>query len=135
MTKPLVWIHTDALNADLIELAGAGTPALFVFDPEQMGGWSLNRIQFVYECLLELPVEIRRGHALAEIPRYAAESGANQLLAMTSPDPWIRRTLERLRASMPVQVRNPEPFVDLPPQIDLKRFSRYWQKAEKKLVG
>jgi hypothetical protein len=135
MTKPLVWIHTDALNSRLIEAAGQGTPALFVFDPEQIAGWSLNRIQFVYECLLELPVEIRRGPALTEIQRFAIENGCSQLLVSASPDPWIRHTVERLRASLPVQLQQPEPFVDLPPGIDLKRFSRYWQKAEKKLIG
>lgn len=34
---------------------------------------------------------------------------------------------------MPLQVLEPEPFVVLPPPVDLRRFSRYWKLAVPRL--
>jgi deoxyribodipyrimidine photo-lyase len=32
-------------------------------------------------------------------------------------------------AALPLQVLEPEPFVDLPEPLDLRRYSRYWRSA------
>jgi hypothetical protein len=92
-------------------------------------GWSLKRIGFVYECLLDLPVAIRRGDPVVEVRRYAAETGCSGVVTMASPDPHLRRQMTELKA----EVLPMEPFVELKGRVDLKRFSRYWQKAQESL--
>jgi deoxyribodipyrimidine photo-lyase len=54
-------------------------------------------------------------------------------------DPRFAGIAQRLAAALPLQVLEPEPFVDLPQTgpgaPDLKRFSRYWRKAEPLVWG
>ncbi len=86
---------------------------------------------FIYECLLELPVVIRRGDVAAEVIAFVKESGANQAVTTESPSPRFQDICQEIRISFPVEVLSPEPFVRYDGYIDLKRFSRYWRVAEK----
>jgi hypothetical protein len=68
----IAWMHPDCLSDAWF------TPddqAVFIFDDAYLAasGWGLKRILFVYETLLELPVEIHRGSTL-RIPGYATAS-------------------------------------------------------------
>ena len=58
----LFWMHHDCLTEPASE-------AIYIFDDEQLGaaGWGLKRLMFVYECLLELPVQILRGPTAATL--------------------------------------------------------------------
>lgn len=87
----------------------------------------MKRLQFVYETLLELPVEIHRGRT-AEILRAQA---ATRIVTVDSPDPWLREQFQQL----PLEVLPSPAFVELSGKVDLKRFSRYWAKAEGKLLA
>ena len=59
----LYWMHTDCMSQSQ-EALRQGT--VFVFDDEQIeaAGWGLKRVQFLYECLLAMRVEIYRGHTV-----------------------------------------------------------------------
>ncbi|MBL8209067.1 MAG: hypothetical protein JNK87_00060 [Bryobacterales bacterium] len=133
MSDHVLWLHTDWLNLTAL---GEPAPAVFVFDDAQlqMDGWTLKRIGFLYECLLELPVEIRRGHPPTEVAAFAAVHGATGVVTMDTPDPRLRAQMEELRQIMPIEIRSEPPFVELGPTPDLRRFSRYWQKAMPKLI-
>ncbi len=122
----LFWMHADCLCAP------PSNDAVFVFDDEQLkaAGWGLKRLMFVYECLLELPVEIRRGPTVQTL----LETGA-ELVTVDSPDPWIREQIRQLQLQTTVQVLPPPVFVDLKEPVDLKRFARYWKRAEPKLLA
>ena len=70
LKNPVLWIHGEALGpANPALLAWPGRPAVFVFDDALIaaGGLSLKRLGFLYECLIELPVTIRRGDVAAEV--------------------------------------------------------------------
>lgn len=127
----VVWVHEDALNGALL---GEG-PGVFVFDDDYLRRerYSLKRVAFLYECLLELPVEIERGRTADRLLEFARQRGAGSVVTAASPNPWIREKIEELRRSLPVRVIEPEPFVRLSGPADLKRFSRYWAKVEKRL--
>lgn len=127
----VVWVHEDALNPALL----SSGPALFVFDDAylQSAGYSLKRVAFLYECLLELPVELARGETVPTLLAFAARHDAAELVASASPNPFIRDTLRQLAATLSVRVVEPEPFVQLPASTDLKRFSRYWTRVESRL--
>jgi deoxyribodipyrimidine photo-lyase len=124
---PIFWMHFDALSAPPV------TPAHYIFDPSQLDrdAWSLKRIQFVYECLLELPVTIHKGDTVNLLTRLAA--GA-PIVTIDTPDPWLRVCIQTLRACGTVEVIPPEPFVNFREPVDLRRFSRYWRKAEPLLL-
>ena len=134
---PIHWVHGDALDPQSpIWQKDPQAPAIFVWDDGYLerAGISLKRIQFIYECLLALPVTIRRGDVAAELIAFAREHGSNEILTMASPSPGFRRIRRRLlRAGFKVRVVAQPRFVDLDENVDLRRFSRYWRQAQKLL--
>ena len=91
---------------------------------------SLKRIAFIYECLLELPVVIRRGDVAQEILAFAKEHDANLVVTANSPSPRFDDICNQMERSLAVQVLEVEPFFEYDGYIDLKRFSRYWKVAQ-----
>jgi hypothetical protein len=133
MQKPIIWIHGDCLspkNPVLKEYPD--TPAIWVWDDALLEEWqiSLKRITFIYECLLELPVTIRRGEVASEILSFAQEHNATQIVTVDSPSPRFEIICDRIEESLELEVLEVEPFFDYDGFIDLKRFSRYWKVAE-----
>ncbi|MCU0227155.1 MAG: hypothetical protein MUF01_05910 [Bryobacterales bacterium] len=134
----LVWIHEDSLSPyDPALAAHPGARAVFVWDDESVEAeaYSLKRIVFQYECLLEMPVEIHRGPTVETLLRLAAgEEPAAPLatgLAVTwSVNPGFAQRLQLLEARLPVTVYAPAPFVPAQLDADLRRFARFWKRAE-----
>lgn len=128
----LHWVHADCLNADWIDPAAG--PSVFIFDDRQLEAeqWGLKRVGFIYECLLEMPdVEIWRGPLADTLAALAKERQAESITTVQTPDPWLQAQAAALAAAnIPVEWRAPEPFVTLSGPVDLRRFSRYWRKAE-----
>ncbi len=134
MSDTVVWVHGDCLsprNPALVVYPDA--PALFVFDDALLHEYaiSLKRIVFMYECLLELPVTIRRGDIAVELTAFAAQYGAKRIATTASPSPRFVALCETLRETFSVEVLEVEPFLDTDEPIDLTRFSRYWSVAQK----
>ncbi|NJL63089.1 MAG: deoxyribodipyrimidine photo-lyase [Methylacidiphilales bacterium] len=134
MPKPIIWIHGDCLspkNPALEEYPDV--PAIWVWDDALLEEWqiSLKRITFIYECLLELPVTIKRGDVATEILAFAKEYNATQVVTVDSPSSRFEIICDRIEESLELEVLEVEPFFDYDGYIDLKRFSRYWKVAEK----
>lgn len=136
--KSIVWIHADNLspyNPALVE--NPNVPAIFVWDDDLLSQWkiSLKRITFIYECLLELPVTIRRGSVADEVVSFAREHNAGRIVTSESPSPRFRSLCKTIAGAMPsgsrLEVLKIAPFVEYDGYIDLKRFSRYWRTVEK----
>jgi hypothetical protein len=123
----VAWVHDDALRHWWGQL-----PAIYVFDDEKLRQeqWSLKRIGFIYECLLELPLEIRRGHPVVQVREFQLSHQAKGIRTLDSPDPRLCQQMSEMGAEI---VPN-EPFVVLTGKLDLRRFSRYWAKAERTLL-
>ena len=133
MNKPIVWVHGDCLspyNPGLEKYPDA--PAIWVWDEALIEEWqlSLKRIAFIYECLLELPVVIRRGDVVQEILAFAKEHDANLVVTANSPSPRFDDICNQIESFIAVQVLEVEPFFDYDGYVDLKRFSRYWKVAQ-----
>ncbi|MBD2138833.1 hypothetical protein H6F32_14900 [Anabaena sp. FACHB-1237] len=136
MTKSIIWINGDCLsptNPALEEYAN--TPAVWVWDDALIEEWqlSLKRITFIYECLLELPVEIRRGNVAEEVIKFAQEHDAKMVVTTDSPSPKFDDICHQIEKKLKLEIFEVRPFFDYDGFIDLKRFSRYWQVAEKYL--
>jgi nucleotide-binding universal stress UspA family protein len=138
MTHPVVWVHGDCLSPYGSALkAYPNAPAIWVWDEALIEEWqlSLKRILFIYECLLELPVVIRRGDVAAEVVNFATEQNADLVVTTQSPSPRFTDIYKEINRSVPVEVLAVEPFFEYSGYIDLKRFSRYWKVAERHLFG
>lgn len=134
MATSIVWVHGDCLspkNPALQEYPDA--PAIWVWDDALIEEWqlSLKRLTFIYECLLELPVVIRRGDVAQEIFAFVKEHNADKIVTANSPSPRFNDICDTLELSVKLEVLEVEPFFDYDGYIDLKRFSRYWKVAEK----
>jgi hypothetical protein len=131
---PIIWIHGDCLSPQNPALEEyPNTPAIWVWDDALIEEWqlSLKRLTFIYECLLELPVVIRRGDVAKEVLAFAKEHHANKVVTANSPSPRFDAICDDIERSLELEVFEVEPFFDYDGYIDLKRFSRYWKVAEK----
>jgi deoxyribodipyrimidine photo-lyase len=133
--KPLLWLHTDGLNPDSAMLRNSeGKPAVFIWDTEWLtkSRISLKRIVFLAECLQDMPgtIELRNGDPATELLAAAKANGADYIVAQRTPDPRLRAVALTVERSLPVVWYDPPPFVESTRAFDLKRFSRYWQKAQ-----
>jgi hypothetical protein len=134
MTKQIIWIHGDCLSPyNPVLQQYPNTPAIWVWDDALLEEWqiSLKRITFIYECLLELPVVIRRGDVASEILAFAKEHNTNKIVTANSPSPRFEAICDKIEENSELEVLEVEPFFDYDGYIDLKRFSRYWKVAEK----
>lgn len=132
-TGPTIWVHGDCLSPANPALARyPEAPAIFVFDDELIDGLgiSLKRLVFIYECLLEMPVTIRRGDVAAEVTGFAGAHCADRVITTASPSPRFRTIKSAIERSLPVEVMPVEQLVNYGGELDLGRFSRYWRTAE-----
>jgi deoxyribodipyrimidine photo-lyase len=142
--RPLVWVHAEALGpANPALKAHPTAPALFVFDAELIAGRTSTtggeplapgRLRFLRACLAELPVAVREGDVAAELLAAAAAAGSDGIVTSRAVDPRFAAIARQVAGALPLQVLEPDPFVDLPLDgagaPDLRRFSRYWRWAE-----
>ncbi|PIG93615.1 hypothetical protein [Gloeocapsopsis sp. IPPAS B-1203] len=138
MNQPIIWVHGDCLSPYNPALkAYPGAPAIWVWDDVLIAEWqlSLKRLTFIYECLLELPVTIRRGDVATEVVAFAQEHNTNLVVTAESPSPRFDTICDEIENSMSLEVLAIEPFLDYDGYIDLKRFSRYWKIAQKYVFG
>lgn len=132
---PLLWHHTDSLNPAAPQLAAHKTaPGVFIWDT----GWlvpnliSLKRVMFLAECLREMPgnIEMRVGEPAEQLLAAAESVKADYILAQRTPDPRLLAAAAEVGRSVPVVWVDPPPFVQSSRGFDLKRFSRYWKRAQ-----
>ena len=147
--RPLLWVHGEALGpANPALRAHPGAAALFVFDAELIAGRTATsggaplapgRLQFLRECVAELPVQVREGDVAAELLEAATALGADAIVTSRAVDPRFAAIAGRLAQALPLRVLEPEPFVQLPlsgpGSPELGRFSRYWRRAEPLVWG
>ena len=133
--KPLLWHHTDSLNpASALSTTHPDAPAVFIWDT----GWllpnriSMKRVLFLAECLLEMPgtIDLRAGDPAEELLTAARAAHADYILAQRTPDPRLNAAAAQLQAHLPVIWFDPPAFLQGSRGLDLKRFSRYWKRAQ-----
>jgi hypothetical protein len=134
VSDTIVWVHLDALSPTNPALtSNPDAPAVFVFDDAYLAArkFSLKRVLFIYECLLEMPVTILRGDLAEQVIAFAQEHGATQIVTTESVDPYLKAACEKIRKGQPeagrLEFAPVEPFAAVDnSRLDLKRFTRYW---------
>ena len=89
-----------------------------------------DRLGFLYENALDLPLTLRKGDVAAEVLAFAQRHGADGVVSSSAVDPRLERIGSAIEAELPLELLDPEPFVELPRPPRLGRFSRYWREAE-----
>lgn len=136
MDHSIIWVHGDNLSpTQPIWTQFPQVPAVWVWDDDLLQAWgiSFKRLVFIYECLLELPVEIRRGQVIQELTDFIHQHHATQVITSPSPSPRFRQICQGL--PVPIQIISSSAFVEIPDNTDLKRFSRYWKAAKPNLLS
>ena len=114
-------------------------PRLFVWDKSYLKrlAFSARRVKFMEECLREIDdLETESADDVAgSVAAFARKHAATRIFTGDTSDPRLRRAIDRLRKDFEVIVLGHPPLVELKGSVDLKRFSRYWGKAERVLVG
>jgi hypothetical protein len=142
MNDALIWIYDDCLDPQSLALQqNLNRPAMYVFDEELLQNISLKRIAFVYECLLEIPaIQIRTGSVAEELIAAMEENNCQRIVTITSVAPHFKQIVAALRQrNIEVEILPAPTFVNLSSieaqQIDLKRFSRYWQQVKRQAMS
>jgi len=133
MNQPILWVHGDGLSPQSpLFIHYPTAPAVWVWDEQLLATSqiSLKRIVFMYECLLELPVEIRRGPVAMEILAFAQQHEADGLVTTLSPSPRFQAIIAEIQPVLPITILPVEPFLNYGGFLDLRRFSRYWKVAQ-----
>ena len=127
--KRVLLLHDEMLNPEHALLARyPQLPRVFVFDPLQIQReqFSLQRLQFIADCVAEIPnVLVCRG-ALSEVLQGL---GVAEVVTQRTPHPHIARSLSGVSVEWHAE---PE-FVDY--RGRLKRFMHYWKAVEGRLLG
>ena len=134
--QALAWVHDYALGDTNPALQAAGTAA-FVWDPKLygQGDFSLKRLVFISECLGELPtVQQYVGETVETLRAAARQLDKRRIVTTYSASPYVKQVVAKLGEAMPVEVVQHDPLVRLSGRVDVTRFTRYWKKAEARLV-
>ncbi|NOT15793.1 MAG: DNA photolyase [Methylotenera sp.] len=117
-----VFIHDEMLSPthDLLQQP---FPKIFVFDPQIHGHWSLNRLQFLADCINEMHgVEVWLGDTYEVL----MQRGVGQVITQDTPNKKIKAILtpfsptwQRVAHLVNIEVSEKR----------FKRFSRYWEKV------
>lgn len=123
-----IYVHDEMLSA-AHDLFKRPFPKFFVFDPQLYGHWSLNRLQFVADCLSEMDgVEVWLGDTCEVL----MSRGVGQVIAQDTPN----RKIKALLAPFAPKWQPEAQLVDVKISSKrLKRFSRYWEKVGPLVLG
>ncbi len=126
--QTFVWVHDEMLNSDhsLLQL---DHEKIFIFDPEHYQNWSIIRLQFMADCLLEMPdVTVWIGKISVVLEQLKAQ----RLITQETPN----QRLKQLVGAYPTTWQ-PEKKVYTKPlkPEDIKSFSKFWKITSQDFIS
>lgn len=123
-----VFVHDEMLSA-AHQLLRKPMAKFFIFDDNLHSRWPLKRIQFVADCLSELPdVEVWLGDT-CEILK---ERDVGKLITQNTPNLQLKGLLEPFQVEYQQELQFTDAEIS---EQRLKRFSRYWDKVGQEFFG
>ncbi len=126
----LIWIHEDMMRRDhpVFQAAGEHAKAVFIFDTDYFGErrYSLKRIQFLYECALDMRCEVYKGSFEDVLRSFAAET----LYTAVTLNP----VYQKLITALGIEAVHDTPFVEVKPGKDFTRFFPFWNHVKKQIM-
>ena len=136
----LIWIHEEALRSTHPIVSSAPDfQAVFCWDADYMRRADIGqkRQLFIYECLLELDIEIYQGPAKDVLQALAEQRAITEILVPDTPSPILLAEFAAVQSALASMIfrRVPDhPFVTPTAAPDLGRFFRYWNKVRKQAM-
>jgi hypothetical protein len=129
MTR-LLWLHEDALRLPADFAQAEAMRAIFIWDEAFLSQqlYGLKRRVFLYECLLDLPIDIIAGARRPTLERMMQH--ADQLVTWRAQNPETRELMASLAKEYDVIILEPEPFItplDTDKTTPPRRFFKYWK--------
>lgn len=119
----LVWLHDEMLSPTHPLLAKA-QGIVFAFDPALYGHWPLKRLQFMTDCLAEIPeADIWTGNTQQVLASYSQR----HILSQDTPNTSLKAAVNDARLAW---VKESGLYDITFSDHELMRFSRYWKKVE-----
>lgn len=136
-SPPIIWVHEDALGLDqpVFEQAGEGAARIFIWDEAYFKGqgYSLKRLVFIYECLLDIPkLILYKGDTrtvLAQLTR------GRKLFVAATPNPELQHIVKVVSEYCDATLISALPFSAISDNADMGRFFRYWNGARKSALS
>lgn len=126
--QTLVWVHDEMLNSNhaLLQLP---YEKIFIFDPAFYQDWSILRLQFIADCLIEMPtVQVWVGNT-SEI---LAQLNTQNIITQDTPNLRIKEQI----LGYPVTWHPEEKVCQTNLTVaDIKSFSRFWKVASEDFIG
>jgi hypothetical protein len=128
----LFWVHEDHLHLPADIASAEEWRVVFIWDDDFLTQqfYGLKRRVFLYECLLDLPIDIIAGPRRTTLEKMMHD--ADQLLTWNAQNPETRHLIASLGSGFTVTVLEPEPFI-MPQATETKsvprRFFKYWKSA------
>lgn len=135
MTQPFVWVHEDALRQShpVFSAAKNSKASIFVWDNTyfKSQGYTAKRLLFIYECLLEMDVQIIKGETLEVLTAFCE----GEIFTAATPNPFFLDIIAKIEknASRVTRIED-EPFSQIPYDADLGRFFKFWNKGRKSIM-
>lgn len=128
----LLWLHEDVIRLPDDFAKNEDTRAVFIWDEDFLtrSFYGLKRRVFLYECLVELPIEIIAGSRQTILSEVLTQ--ADSLLTWQAQDPETSKLIDALCGKYAVQVMQPEPFlapISDRPEPAARRFFKYWKQS------
>ena len=124
----LIWLHDEALRSDH-PVFNDGGHAVYIWDNAYFDQMHIGFKQrgFIYEALINLPVDIYEGDTIALLTALAEGRGIRTAATL---NPHLRAIMAQLRHEFTLEVVDDDVFAYLNGTPDLRRFFRYWNKIK-----
>ena len=130
MADQLLLVHDKALRfgLDACEVSER-FKAIHIWDDEYYRAqrYSLKRLVFIYETLLDLPLEIIHGKTLDIL----SEENFDDIVIPYSGDQALKNLFSKIEKIKTVHYLFETSFVNLDRTVEFKRFFKYWNQAKK----
>ena len=129
----LIWLNEDNLRVDhpVFEQTPENTQSVFIWDNVyfKKHNYSLKRLVFLYECLLELPVDIYEGETMNTLKTLCEKKAITKLWVPHSINPEINTLIQKIHDRVQIHIVKEKPFVTLKKEKNYTRFFPYWKNA------
>ncbi len=127
-SQTIVWIHDEMLNSNH-PLLTLPHEKIFIFDPDFYQNWSIIRLQFIADCLVEMPnVNVWIGNA----NEIFASLNIQKIMTQNTPNLMLKQQV----AGYPVTWQPEESVCSANlTTADTKSFSRFWKIASNDFIA
>ena len=122
-THTVILFHDEMLSSNHALLSRT-EKKVFIFDPELYRTWSINRLQFIADCLVEMPgLEVWQGSTAVILEKL----GARKIVTQKTPNLKVMNLVNQYEIELIDEDKiYPDEVYSTLSKANLKRFSKYW---------